>query len=434
MSSPSGTDLRAKVIARLTRRLLPFLFLLYIVAYLDRINVGFAALQMKGQLGFSDSVYGLGAGIFFAGYFFFQVPSNLALARFGARKWIAVIMVLWGVISASMIFVESPRGFYLLRFLLGAAEAGFFPGMILYLRRWFPSAARARAVALFMTAGPLAGVVGGPISGVLLGVRRGGLMGWQWLFLVEGLPAVLLGGVVLAYLTDRPEIASWLKEEERAWLVEQLAQEETPHPHVSSEVFAAFTEVKVWLLVVVYLGVTTSVYGVGLWLPTLLRGVSSTSNLGIGFLSSIPYIATAIAMVVVATHSDRTQERKWHLAGSAFACAAGLCCAAYSDSTTATIVFLSITLMASFSMNGPFWATGTELLSETSAAAGIALINSVANLGGFLGPYTIGLVRTLTGSFRGGLLAVATLQILAGLLAILVYAKAGDKATVSPAQ
>jgi ACS family tartrate transporter-like MFS transporter len=431
MQSPTGFDLDAQVVAKLTRRLLPFLFLLYIVAYLDRINVGFAALQMKGQFGFSDEVYGLGAGIFFAGYFFFQVPSNLALARFGARKWVAVIMVVWGIISASMVFVATPRGFYLLRFLLGAAEAGFFPGMILYLRRWFPSAARARAVALFMTAGPLAGVIGGPVSGLLLGVHWGHLAGWQWLFLLEGMPAVLLGGVVLAYLTDRPEIAPWLMDPERAWLVRQLAQEEKPNPGVSGEVFAAFSQLRVWLLVVVYLGVTTSVYGVGLWLPTLLRSVSSTSNLGIGFLSSIPYILTAVAMVVVAAHSDRTQERKWHLAVAAFTCAVGLFCAAYSRSTAATIMFLSMTLMASFSMNGPFWATTTELLSETSAAAGIALINSVANLGGFLGPYTIGRIRTATGSFRGGLLAVAALLIVSGLLALLVYARRSDEVTAS---
>jgi MFS transporter, ACS family, tartrate transporter len=423
MQSLAEIDLGAKVVAKLSRRLLPFLFLLYIVAYLDRINVGFAVLQMRGQLGFSDEVYGLGAGIFFAGYFFFQVPSNLALARVGARKWIAVIMVLWGVISSSMIFVGTPRGFYLLRFLLGAAEAGFFPGMILYLRRWFPSGARASAIALFMTAAPLAGVIGGPISGLLLGVRLAHLMGWQWLFLMEGLPAILLGGVVLAYLTDTPEIASWLTEKERAWLVEQLAQEEAPHPRASRQVFAAFTSPRVWILVVVYLGETTAAYGVGLWLPSLLRNVSSTSNLVIGLLSAIPYLATMAAMVLVATHSDRTRERKWHLAGSAFACAIGLGCAAYSTSTAADVVFLSLTLMAAFSMNGPFWATTTEMLSETSAAAGIALINSFGNLGGFLGPYTIGLVRTWTGSFRGGLLAVGALLVLSGVLAVLAYGR-----------
>jgi MFS transporter, ACS family, tartrate transporter len=428
MPSLTGVELGAKVVARLSRRLLPFLFLLYIVAYLDRINVGFAALQMRGQLGFSDEVYGLGAGIFFAGYFFFQVPSNLALARFGARKWIAVIMVVWGVISASMIFVGSPRGFYWLRFLLGAAEAGFFPGMILYLRRWFPSAARARAVAMFMTAAPLAGVIGGPISGLLLGVHRGNLMGWQWLFLIEGLPAILLGGVVLAYLTDRPEIATWLALEERTWLVEQLAQEEKPHPRASTEIFAAFTSARVWLLVVVYLGETTSAYGIALWLPTLLRSAQGHSNFVIGLLSAIPYLATMVAMVLVATHSDRTRERKWHLAGSAFACAIGLGCAAYSTSTAANVVFLSVTLMAAFSMNGPFWATTTEMLSATSAAAGIALINSFGNLGGFLGPYTIGLVRTWTGSFRGGLLAVSALLVVCGVMALLAYGKGPHQA------
>ena len=427
MQSLTGIDLGANVVAKLTRRLLPFLFLLYIVAYLDRINVGFAALQMKGQLGFSDKVYGLGAGIFFAGYFLFQVPSNLALARFGARRWIAVIMVVWGVISASMIFVGTPRSFYLLRFLLGVAEAGFFPGMILYLRQWFPSAARARAIALFMTAAPLAGVIGGPISGLLLGVQRGHLTGWQWLFLIEGLPAILLGGVVLVFLTDRPEIATWLSEEQRNWLVEQLAHEERPQPRASSGVFSALAEARVWMLVVVYLGVTTAAYGIGLWLPSLLRNVSGTSNFVVGLLSAIPYLATMLGMVLVAAHSDRTRERKWHLAGSAFACSIALGCAAYSTSTTADVVFLSVTLMAAFSMNGPFWATSTEMLTETSAAAGIALINSFGNLGGFLGPYTIGLVRTWTGSFRGGLLAVGALLAVSGTLALLAYRKDPSK-------
>jgi ACS family tartrate transporter-like MFS transporter len=426
MQSLTGIDPGVNVVAKLTRRLLPFLFLLYIVAYLDRINVGFAALQMKGQLGFSDKVYGLGAGIFFAGYFLFQVPSNLALARFGARRWIAVIMVVWGVISASMIFVGTPRSFYLLRFLLGVAEAGFFPGMILYLRQWFPSAARARAIALFMTAAPLAGVIGGPISGLLLGVQRGHLTGWQWLFLIEGLPAILLGGVVLVFLTDRPEIATWLSEEQRSWLVEQLAHEERPQPRASSSVFSALAEARVWMLVVVYLGVTTAAYGIGLWLPSLLRNVSGTSNFVVGLLSAIPYLATMLGMVLVAAHSDRTRERKWHLAGSAFACSIALGCAAYSTSTTADVVFLSVTLMAAFSMNGPFWATSTEMLTETSAAAGIALINSFGNLGGFLGPYTIGLVRTWTGSFRGGLLAVGALLAVSGTLALLAYGKGSE--------
>jgi len=435
MQSLSGTDVGATVVSKLTRRLLPFLFLLYIVNYLDRINVGFAALQMRGQLGFSDKVYGLGAGIFFAGYFFFQVPSNLALARVGARKWIAVIMVLWGTVSVSMIFVGTPRSFYLLRFLLGATEAGFFPGIILYLRRWFPSAVRARAVALFMMASPLAGVLGGPISGALLGVRSANLAGWQWLFVIEGLPAVLLGGVVLAFLTDRPEVAPWLTTVERTWLTGELAREQNQHPEAARrEVFAAFTQAKVWLLVLVYLGDTTCTYGVGLWLPSLIRSVSGVSNLLIGMLSAIPYVATAIAMVLVGMHSDRTRERRWHLAGSAFVGSFGLACAAYATSATATIVFLSVALLAAFSLLGPFWATSTELLSETSAVAGIALINSFGNLGGFLGPYTIGLVRTWTGSFRGGLLAVAALLGISGVMALLVFAKGLHKVPVPVAQ
>lgn len=428
-----GTDVGAKVLSKLTRRLLPFLFVLYIVNYLDRINVGFAALQMRGQLGFSDKVYGLGAGIFFAGYFFFQVPSNLALARVGARKWIAVIMVLWGTVSASMIFVTSPRSFYLLRFLLGVTEAGFFPGIILYLRRWFPSAARARAVALFMMASPIAGVLGGPISGALLGVRGAHLAGWQWLFLIEGLPAILLGGIVLAYLTDSPEVAPWLTEEERAWLTGQLARDQNAHPEASRrQVFAAFTHAKVWLLVLVYLGDTTCTYGVGLWLPSLIRSVSGLSDWLIGLVSSIPYVVTACAMVLVGIHSDRTRERRWHLAGCAFLGSFGLAGAAFSTSTTATIVFLSMALLASYSLMGPFWATSTELLSDTSAIAGIALINSFGNLGGFLGPYTIGLIRTWTGSFRGGLLAVATLLGISGVMALLVFSK-GLHRKVSPA-
>ncbi len=432
--SLTENDLGHRVISKLTRRLLPFLFLLYIVNYLDRINVGFAALQMRGQLGFSDKVYGLGAGIFFAGYFFFQVPSNLALARVGARRWIAVIMVLWGAISASMVLVGTPRSFYLLRFLLGAAEAGFFPGMILYLRRWFPSAARARAVALFMTAGPLAGVVGGPVSGALLSLHSASLAGWQWLFLIEGLPAVLLGGVVLVYLADRPEVAPWLTSAERAWLTQELMSEGSTHPQASkNDVFAAFRQGRVWLLVLVYLGVTTCTYGVGLWLPSLIRSVSATSNLIIGLLSAIPYLATAVAMVLVGMHSDRTGERQWHLAGSAFVGAIGLWCAAYATSTAANIALLSVTLLASFSMMGPFWATATEMLSETSAPAGIALINSFGNLGGFLGPYTIGLVRTWTGEFRGGLLAVAMFLGLSAGLALLVYEKHPHKARIPTA-
>jgi MFS transporter, ACS family, tartrate transporter len=421
MSPLIESDFESAVVSKLTRRLIPYLFLLYIVNYLDRINVGFAALEMQQQLGFNDAVYGLGAGMFFAGYFFFQVPSNLILARVGARRWIAVIMILWGVISASMIFVSSARSFYGLRFLLGAAEAGFFPGMILYLRSWFPAAARAKAVALFMTAGPLAGVVGGPISGALLGVHQSHLAGWQWLFLIEGLPAVVLGATVLALVSDRPQDAHWLKQAERAWLAETLQREKQLVPDASKkDVLAAFTESKIWLLTLIYFGVTTCTYGLSLWLPNLIHSVSEASNFAIGLLSTIPYIATAIAMVLVAQHSDRARERRWHLAGSAFVGTIGLWSAAYATSAAAEIAALSLALLAAYSTMGPFWATAAGLLSETSAAAGIALINSFGNLGGFFGPSMLGWVKTMTGGFRGGLLFTGTMLILSGAVALTV--------------
>src|SRR5436309_10060431 len=371
-------DLEAAVIAKLTRRLLPFLFLLYIVAYLDRINVGFAALQMQKQFGFSDAVYGLGAGVFFAGYFFFQVPSNLALARVGPRRWTAALMVVWGAISSAMVLISGPRSFYALRFLLGAAEAGFFPGMILYLKNWFPARARARTVALFMTAGPIAGVVGGPISGALLGLHSQHISGWQWLFLIEGLPAVLLGIIVFVFLTDYPEAAAWLNDEERACLIEVLSREQESHPRPATrEVFSAFTNRKIWLLIIVYFGATTCAYGLSLWLPNLIHNVSKAGNFGIGLLSTIPYIATAVAMVLVGVHSDRTGERRWHLALSAFSGAIGLWCAAFATSTVPQIVFLSLALLSAFSMMGPFWATSTALLRVSTVASVIALIESI---------------------------------------------------------
>ena len=406
------------VVRKLTWRLVPFLFLLYIVAYLDRINVGFAALQMRQQLSLTDAVYGLGAGMFFAGYFFFQVPSNLALQRVGARRWIALLMMLWGVISASMIMVRGPRSFYLLRFLLGAAEAGFFPGVILYLKNWFPAKARARTVARFMTAGPLSGVLGGPLSGALLGLHLSGrLAGWQWMFLLEGIPAVALGGLALKYLVDRPEDARWLLPQERVWLVETLRQERSVVAREGGA-FAALRSGRIWMLAMVYFGVNTVSYGVSLWLPTLIRSLSGVSNFAIGVLSAIPYVAAAIAMVAVGLHSDHTGKRRWHTAVPAFAGALALTGAAYSTSVGPAILAISVAVLGVFSMAGPFWAMPTSLLSGTAAAAGIAFINSVGNLGGFVGPYVIGVVRTSTGQFKGGLLLVSAALAASGAIVL----------------
>lgn len=413
-------EIEAAVVRKLTWRLIPFLFLLYVVAYLDRINVGFAALQMREQLGLTDAVYGLGAGMFFAGYFFFQVPSNLALQRLGARRWIAVLMMLWGTISASMILISGSRSFYALRFLLGAAEAGFFPGVILYLRNWFPARARARTVARFMTAGPLSGVIGGPLSGALLGLHlTASLAGWQWMFLLEGIPAILLGGVVLAYLVDRPEEAPWLSGKEKSWLVETLRQERA-EAEVGAGTFAALRSGRIWMLAIVYFGAVAATFGVSLWLPTLIRSLSGVSNLKLGVLSAIPYVAAALAMVLVGVHSDRSGERRWHTAAPAFVGALALTGAAYSTSVGPAIFALSVAVLSVFCMIGPFWAMPAGLLPVTAAAAGIAFINSVGNLGGFLGPYVIGLVRTSTGRFKGGLLMVSAMLAVSGAIVLIV--------------
>jgi ACS family tartrate transporter-like MFS transporter len=424
LSDNAHPDFEAAVIRKLTWRLVPFLFLLYIVAYLDRINVGFAALQMQQELHFDDAVYGLGAGVFFAGYFLFQVPSNLALERVGAKRWIALLMISWGAISACMAMTRTPRSFYVLRFLLGSAEAGFFPGVILYLKSWFPATARARTVARFMTASPLSGVIGGPISGLLLSMHgTTGLSGWQWLFLLEGIPAVLLGGMVLVYLTNRPEEAEWLAPEQRQWLLQTLEAEAAGSASTSASTFSAFRSGRVWMLCFVYFGLNTASYGISLWLPNLIRSASGGSNFVVGMLSSIPYVAAAIAMVLVGLHSDRTGERRWHLAIPAFVGALGLLGAAQSSSTVVLIVAISIAALGVQSMVGPFWAIPTTLLSGSAAAVGIALINSVGNLGGFFGPSIIGFVRRETGEFRGGLMVIGATLALAGCVGLIVRVK-----------
>jgi len=419
----AGSSARTEdvVVRTLTWRLVTFLFLLYIVAYLDRINLGFAALQMQQQLGFTDAVYGFGAGVFFAGYFLFQVPSNLVLERVGARRWIAVLMILWGIISASMASVTSVRSFYALRFLLGAAEAGFFPGVILYLKNWFPARARARTVARFMTAAPLSGVVGGPLSGALLGFHhKAGLAGWQWMFLLEGIPAIVLGAVVWAYLVDRPALAHWLTEEQREWLQQTLLAEANASPESESNALAAFRMGRIWILALVYFGVNTVSYGVSMWLPNLIKSLGGMSNFTIGVLSAIPYVAAAITMVFVGLSSDRSGERRWHAAVPAFAGALAIGLAGGTTSLATAVALVSVAVVGVFSMMGPFWAMPTALLSATTAAAGIAFINSVGNLGGFFGPYIIGLVRTSTGQFRGGLLVVAGALAMSGALVLTV--------------
>ena len=414
-------ELESAVVSRLMWRLMPFLFLLYIVAYLDRINVSFAILQMRGPLHLSDRVYGRAAGMFFAGYFFFQVPSNIVLEKVGVRRWITGLVVVWGLVSCSMIFIRGPVSFYVLRFLLGAAEAGFFPGMILYMKHWFPASARARAVAWFMTANPVAGVVGSPISGALLGMHGGGLAGWQWLFLMEGLPAIVLGTAVYWVLTDGPAKAKWLSGEERSWLLAELERErEANSGGASSGIWHAVTSGRIWMLALVYFGVPACVYGVTLWLPSAIRSLSGLGYFSTGMVTAIPYLVTGVAIVLVGRNSDLSDERRWHTALPGLAGAAALVIAAYSGRPVLVIAGMSLGMLGAQSMVGPFWAMATSRLSGTAAAASIAVINSVGNLGGYFGPYIIGWARSDEGSFRGGLLAVGVVLAMSAGLALVV--------------
>lgn len=400
---------------------MPFLFLLYIVAYLDRINVSYAILQMRGQLGLSDRAYGNAAGMFFLGYFLFQLPSNLLLKKVGVRRWICGLMVVWGLVSCSMIFIRGPVSFYALRFLLGAAEAGFFPGMIFYMKNWFPANARARAVAWFMTANPLAGVVGSPISGALLGLHGAGLSGWQWLFLIEGTPAILLGVIVLWVLFDTPHEATWLRGDEREWLIMALERErvtDTKNQSVDQRSTLA-TILRVGMLSLVYFGLPACMYGVTFWLPTAIRSLSTLSYFSTGAVAVIPYLFTAVAMVLLGMSSDRADERRWHTAWPAFVGAAALIIAASSRSPLLIIGGMSLGMVGAQSMAGPFWAMATSRTAGTAAAASIAVINSVANLGGYFGPYIIGLVRSSNGEFRG-LMAIGVVLALSGAVALVV--------------
>ena len=410
-------------LARVRRRLIPFLFLLYVVAYLDRINVSFAALQMNEALGFSPAVYGLGAGVFFVSYVIFEVPSNLILHRVGVRLWIARIMITWGVISSSMMFVQGTSSFYVLRFLLGAAEAGFFPGIILYLTRWFPADERARAIALFMTATALAGVFGGPVSGMLLSLQgAGGLQGWQWLFLLEGVPAVALGVAVFVWLPNGPSEAAWLEPHEREWLTARLAGEEAAAGSAHHSFGPALRSGRLWTLSFLYFSIIITFYGVSFWLPQILQSLSGLSDLSVAFLSALPYVVAAAGMVLVGRRSDRTGERARLVCGCAVIGAIGFGAAATVTSPAMSMLALSVTAFGVWGTLGPFWAMPPAFLRGTAAAGGIAVINSVGNIGGFAGPYLVGYVRDATGNFAAGLWLMAGCLVVAALLAFALRA------------
>jgi ACS family tartrate transporter-like MFS transporter len=409
-------------------RLLPFLFLLYIVNILDRVNLSFARLHMLSDLGLTgdraEEVYALGFGIFYVGYLAFEVPSNLILQRVGARVWIGRILVSWGLISAAMMFVREPWALYALRFLLGVAEAGFFPGIILYLSFWFPERLRGRAVALFMMASPLAGVLGNPLSGAILQYldRLGGLAGWQWLFLLEGIPAVVLGGCTWLFLSDRPEQAHWLEPAERDWLAGELSREakRREESHGLSRL-SALGDRRVLLLIALYFTAAVASNGFGSYAPTILKGqFRDEGDFTIGLLTALPNAAAVVSMVLFGTHSDRTGERRRHVAAAALLGAAGWVTAALVRDPWLVLLGLTLAQMGIMSMLPTFWALPTALLSGTAAAGGIALINSVANLGGFLGPNLIARLKSGDGSFTDGMLAMAVTLAVGALLALCV--------------
>lgn len=405
---------------KVRRRLIPFLFLLYVIAYLDRVNVGFAALDMNRDLGFTAAVYGLGSGIFFLSYTLLEVPSNLMLARLGARVWIARIMLTWGLVSTAMVFVATPRSFYGLRFLLGAAEAGFFPGLIYYLTHWFPARERARAVALFMTATAMAGVIGAPISSALLQLHGVfGLAGWQWLFLIEGLPAIVMAPVVLNSLTERPADAAWLTPAERDWLTEEMAREHAHTTQAHLTLREAARSGRLWALSVLYFCIVMAFYGISFWLPQIVQSTSGLGSATVVLLSAVPYIAATIGLVAIGARSDRTGERRWHVAVPCLIGAAGFALTVMAPQTLAiSLAMLSIAAFGIWGALGPFWTLPTEFLRGPAAAGGIAIVNSVGNVGGFAGPFVIGWIHEFTGGFSAGLLTLAGVLLIGAAIAV----------------
>ncbi|MDQ0144092.1 MFS transporter [Cupriavidus necator] len=402
-------------------RLVPFLLLCYVVAYLDRVNVGFAKLQMLNALQFSETVYGLGAGIFFIGYFLFEVPSNVILHKVGARIWIARIMITWGAISAAMMFVTTPTMFYVLRFLLGIAEAGFFPGIILYLTYWYPANRRGRTTTFFMTAIALSGVIGGPLSGWIMQSFDGhnGWLGWQWMFLLEGIPSILVGLWVLAYLDDRITHAKWLSAEEKALLERNIASENA-HKE-DPPIRTVLSSPRVWLMSAIYFCFVMGLYGVSFWLPTIIKQTGVKGALDIGLLTAIPYGCAVIGMVVVAYSADRSGERRWHIALPALAGALGLLLSVqWHSDTTLAMVALTLATIGILTTLPLFWSLPTAFLAGTGAAAGIALINSLGNLAGFLSPYAVGWLKDLTHSTDSGMYLLAACLVVGAALTLSV--------------
>ena len=420
IASPDRSDHR-EIIRQVVRRLIPFAFICYVVAYIDRVNIGFAANSLQRDLGLSDAAYGYGAGLFFLGYFLFEIPSNLLLERVGARRWIARIMIVWGLVSMATIFITGTTSFYAARIVLGLAEAGFFPGMVLYLTYWIPEAERARTNALFMMAAPIAIAVGAPLSEAIMTLDGTlGLRDWQWLFLLEGLPAIVLGVIALRALTDRPEDATWLAPRDRAWLVSAMREERARRGSGGHEsIVDSLRSFTFWRLTMVYFLNTIVTYGLFLWLPKILRDASGADGFVISVMTALPFVVALGAMVLIGRHSDRTGERRWHVAGCAATAAIGLVLAAlFQDRVWLLVLSFTLSQAGQRSVMSVFWAIPQRLLGGTAAAAGIALINAVGNLGGWVGPSVMGWLRQSTGEYTAGLLVLACALVAEGLLVL----------------
>jgi ACS family tartrate transporter-like MFS transporter len=409
------SDIEARVSRKLMLRIIPFVMLLYFVSFLDRVNVGFAALTMNKAIGLSPTAFGLGGGLFFIGYFLFEVPSNLILHRVGARLWIARVMITWGIVSAASAFVVGPNSFYALRFVLGVAEAGFFPGIILYLSLWFPVRQRAVAAAWFMAAAPLSTAIGSPISGAIMKLPPiAGFADWQMLYMLEAIPAVILGFVVLKYMTDAPSQAHWMQPEEREWLIAKLKMEadaRESHAGHTAGALSALRDPRVLALALIYFGTSAGLYTLGLWAPLIIRqyGFDSFET---GLIAGIPSVLAVVAMILWARHSDRTEERTWHVVIPCVVACLGFIFAGQADTALLIVLALIIVNIGISAAKAPLWAMPSMFLSGAGAAAGIAMINSIGNLGGFVGPFAIGWLKNVTGGYAAGLYVVgATLAV-----------------------
>jgi ACS family tartrate transporter-like MFS transporter len=413
---------------RIARRLLPFLFVLYVIAFLDRMNVGAAALQMPRDLGLSDRAIGVGAGIFFFGYFLLEIPGALIAERWSARRWIARIMISWGILTVLLAFIHSARQFYVVRFLVGAAEAGFFPAVIVYLTHWFRAIDRAKAVAAFYAAMPLSYVIGSPLAGLLLGLSWLSLRGWRWLFILEGIPAILLGIVALLYLTDWPRQAHWLNADERNWITSTLSEEKESKQKVQSyTIWQALRQRDVILLSMCYFFAATGNYGIGFWLPSFLKRLSGESDAKVTLLAALPYIAGFLVQQFNGWHSDRTRERRWHAAIPLLLSGMFLFVAIHMGSSVLlSMLFFVGVGGAYFGFHPAFWPIPTEFLAESAAAASIGLINSVGNLGGFVGPFIVGYLLSRTHSFSAGLSFLVGSFLISTILMLLVRVRKRD--------